>query len=59
MFSGYRNLDAQGQPLMGMAYAGDRLGKIAGGVMGLINPLAGLAYKAYNYAQINFHNLLT
>jgi hypothetical protein len=57
MFSGYRNLDAQGQPLMGMAYAGDRLGNlfspgnIAGGVLGLINPLAGLAYKGYNYAK--------
>jgi len=57
MFSGYRNLDAQGQPLMGMAYAGDRLGNlfspgnIAGGVLGLINPLAGLAYKGYNYVK--------
>ena len=55
IFSGYRNLDAQGQPLMGLAYVGDRLSSIMspsnilGGILGLINPLAGLAFRGVNY----------
>ena len=57
IFSGYRNLDAQGQPLMGLAYAGNKIQSlfsprnIFGGILGLINPLAGLAYRGYNYLQ--------
>ena len=35
-FSGYRNLDRRGQPLMGMAYLGDRLKSFASG----LNPLS-------------------
>jgi hypothetical protein len=56
-FSGYRNLDAQGQPLMGLAYVGDRLqsmltpSNILGGILGLINPLAGLAFRGANYLR--------
>jgi len=56
-FSGYRNLDAQGQPLMGLAYVGDRLqsmltpSNIMGGILGLINPLAGLAFRGANYLR--------
>ena len=57
IFSGYRNLDAQGQPLMGLAYVGDKLssigglGGILGGILGLINPLAGLAFRGANYLR--------
>jgi len=57
IFSGYRNLDAQGQPLMGLAYVGDRLSSIMspsnilGGILGLINPLAGLAFRGANYLK--------
>ena len=56
IFSGYRNIDpVTGQPLMGLAYVGDRLSSIMspsnilGGILGLINPLAGLAFRGVNY----------
>jgi hypothetical protein len=56
IFSGYRNIDpVTGQPLMGLAYAGDILSNIMspsnilGGILGLINPLAGLAFRGVNY----------
>jgi len=56
--SGYRNIDPlTGQPKMGLAYLGDRLSNlmsptnILGGILGLINPLAGLAFRGFNYMQ--------
>jgi len=56
IFSGYRNIDpVTGQPLSGLAYVGDRLSSIMspsnilGGILGLINPLAGLAFRGVNY----------
>jgi hypothetical protein len=58
IFSGYRNIDpVTGQPLMGLAYVGDRLSSIMspsnilGGILGLINPMAGLAFRGFNYLQ--------
>ena len=56
--SGYRNIDPlTGQPKMGLAYVGDMLSNvmspsnIMGGILGLINPLAGLAFRGFNYMQ--------
>lgn len=56
LFGGYRNIDPlTGQPKMGLAYLGDRLQNIMspsnllGGIVGLVNPLAGLAVKGVNY----------
>lgn len=58
IFSGYRNIDpVTGQPLMGLAYVGDRLSSIMspsnilGGILGLINPMAGLAFRGFNYLR--------
>lgn len=58
IFSGYRNIDpVTGQPLMGLAYVGDRLSSIMspnnilGGILGLINPLAGMAFRGFNYLR--------
>ena len=53
-FSGYRNLDARGQPKMGLAYLGDRLKSIAPSVMGAFmgNPWVGTGFKALkSFAQ--------
>ena len=56
IFSGYRNINPlTGQPLSGLAYVGDKfssmggLGGILGGILGLINPMAGLAFRGVNY----------
>ena len=44
-FSGYRNLDDQGQPLMGLAYLGDRLKSFVPSMIGnLIAPGLGTAF---------------
>jgi hypothetical protein len=58
IFSGYRNIDPiTGQPLSGLAYVGDMLSSvmspsnILGGILGLINPMAGLAFRGFNYLQ--------
>ena len=58
IFSGYRNIDpVTGQPLSGLAYVGDRLSNIMspsnilGGILGLINPMAGLAFRGVNYLR--------
>ena len=59
MFSGYRNLDAFGQPKMGLSFVADRAANlfspqnIGRGILSLVNPLAGLTYGAYNYLQNN------
>jgi hypothetical protein len=47
-FSGYRNLDARGQPKMGMAYLGDRLKSFAPSVMGAVmgHPWVGTGFNA-------------
>jgi hypothetical protein len=47
-FSGYRNLDARGQPKMGLAYLGDRLKSFVPGVMGAFmgNPWVGTGFNA-------------
>ena len=47
-FSGYRNLDARGQPKMGLAYLGDRLKSVVPGVMGAFmgNPWVNTGFKA-------------
>lgn len=64
LFSGYRNLNSQGQPLSGLAYVGDRLqnlispSNIMGGILGLVNPLAGLAFRGFNYMQDKFPETL-
>jgi len=44
-FSGYRNLDDQGQPLMGLAYLGDRIKSFAPSIIGnFIAPGLGTAF---------------
>jgi hypothetical protein len=47
-FSGYRNLDARGQPKMGLSYLGDRLKNFAPTVMGAFmgNPWIGTGFNA-------------
>jgi len=53
-FSGYRNLDARGQPKMGLAYLGDRLKSVVPGVMGAFmgNPWVNTGFKALkSFAQ--------
>ena len=45
-FSGYRNLDDQGQPLMGLAYLGDRIKSFAPSIIGnFIAPGLGTAFN--------------
>ena len=45
-FSGYRNLDDQGQPLMGLAYLGDRIKSFAPSLIGnFIAPGLGTAFN--------------
>ena len=57
-FSGYRNLDARGQPKMGLAYLGDRLRSIAPSVMGAFmgNPWVGTGFNAVK--SFGKHNTL-
>ena len=63
-FSGYRNLDDQGQPLMGLAYLGDRLKSFVPSMIGnLIAPGLGTAFNVVrnipNIKNIGKYNTLS
>ena len=53
IFSGYRNLDDKGQPLMGMDFVKDKFKGFnpLGIMLGLINPALGLAYRGFNFMK--------
>lgn len=53
IFSGYRNLDEKGQPLMGMDFVKDKFKGFnpLGLMLGLINPALGLAYRGFNFMK--------